>query len=281
MLIDGRAIAATIRADVAERVQALRDTGLPVALAIVVATDDESTNYYVRSLTRTAERLAIDARIIQVDRAAGADEIRTILSQVSADPAVHGVICQTPLPGRLRLEDVGEAIVPEADVDGANPTSIGRLVAGVPGAFAPATAAAVMAILDAAGVELAGRQAVVIGRSNVVGKPASALLLARDATVTVCHSRTVDLPGVARRADILVAAVGRAGFVTAEFVKPGAVVVDVGTNATADGGLTGDVDTVAVEPIARAVTPVPGGVGAVTTALLMSHVVDAAERAKG
>ncbi len=277
MLIDGKAIAAGLRAEVADRVAELRAVGVTPTLAIVVATGDESTAYYVRSLVRTAERLGVATRVLDVDRAATRDQIRETLAAVSGDPTVHGVICQTPLPGGLRLEDVGDAIAPTVDVDGANPTSLGRLASGLPDAFAPATAAAVMKILDAEGVELAGRRVVVIGRSNVVGKPVALLLLARHATVTVCHSRTADLPAVAREADVLVAAVGRAHLVTAEHVKPGAVVIDVGTNATADGGLTGDVDTAVVEPVAGAVTPVPGGVGAVTTALLMSHVVSVAE----
>lgn len=278
MLIDGKTIAAGLRAEVADRVKALRETGVTPTLAIVLATDDESTAWYVRSLVRTADRLGIDARVVQVDRQASREEIRSTLAEVSADPAVHGVICQTPLPGGLRLEEVGDAIAPAVDVDGANPTSFGRLASGLPDAFAPATAAAVLRILDAEGIELAGRRVVVIGRSNVVGKPVALMLLARHATVTMCHSRTADLPAVARGADVLVAAVGRAHLVTAEYVKPGAIVIDVGTNATPDGGLTGDVDTVAVEPVAAAVTPVPGGVGAVTTALLMSHVVTAAGR---
>lgn len=280
MLIDGKAIAAELRAELAERVAALRAAGVAPRLVIVVATDDESTSYYVRSLERAAERLAIDARTVQVERDASAERLRAVLAEASADPDVHGVICQTPLPGGLSLGDVGDAISPAVDVDGANPTSLGRLAAGLPGAFAPATAAAVMRILDAHGVALVGRRAVVIGRSNVVGKPAALLLLAKHATVTVCHSRTERLAEVAREADVLVAAVGQAHMVTGAFVKPGAVVIDVGTNATSDGKLAGDVDTAAVEPIASAVTPVPGGVGAVTTALLMEHVVSVAERAR-
>lgn len=279
MLIDGRAIAARVRADLEDRIAVLREQrSVTPTLAIVVATDDESTAFYVRSLVRTAGKLGIQARTIEVSRTATREEIRATLEAASADPAVHGVICQTPLPGGLRLEDVGDAIAPEVDVDGANPTSFGRLAAGLPGAFLPATAAAVMKILDAEGVQLSGRRAVVIGRSNVVGKPLALALLARHATVTICHSRTSDLPAVAREADVLVAAVGRATMVTDEYVRPGAVVIDVGTNATEEGGLVGDVDTAAVEPVAAAVTPVPGGVGVVTTVLLMSHVVSVAER---
>jgi len=278
MLIDGKKIAAEIRADVAERVAALTAAGTQPTMAIVVATDDESTAWYVRSLTRTADGLGIAARVVELARDASRDEIRAALAAASADPTVHGVICQTPLPGGLKLDDVGDAIAVEADIDGANPLSLGRLASGAGEAFAPATAAAVLRILAAEGVALLGRRAVVIGRSNVVGKPAALLLLDQHATVTICHSRTADLPAVAREADILVAAVGRAKMVTADYVKPGAVVIDVGTNPTDDGGLVGDVDTEAVADVASAITPVPGGVGPVTTMLLMSHLVTAAAR---
>jgi methylenetetrahydrofolate dehydrogenase (NADP+)/methenyltetrahydrofolate cyclohydrolase len=279
MLIDGKKIAAALGAELGGRVATLRDRGLVPTLAIVVATDDESTAWYVRSLTRTARELGIEAHRVDLPRDAGRAEIRAALAAESADTGVHGVICQTPLPGGLKLDDVGDAIAVAADVDGANPESLGRLASGSTSAYPPATAAAVLKILAHEGVHLAGRRVVVIGRSNVVGKPAALMLLAEHATVTVCHSRTVDLPAVAREADVLVAAVGRAGMVTADYVKPGAVVIDVGTNATPEGGLVGDVDTADVERVAAAVTPVPGGVGPVTTMLLMSQVVTAAERA--
>ena len=201
--------------------------------------------------------------------------IRAALTRLSADDTVHGIILQTPLPPGATLEDLAGAIAVEKDVDGANPLSLGRLAAGLP-AYPPATAAAVLAILDHHGVELAGRRATVIGRSTVVGKPVAHLLLDRHATVTVCHSRTPDLASVTSTADILIAAAGRAGLVTAAHVKPGAVVVDVGTNPTPDGGLVGDVDAPSVAERAAALTPVPGGVGPVTTALLLRHTVRAA-----
>lgn len=271
MRIDGRKIAAELGAELTERIAKL---GRAPELSIVVATGDESTAWYVRSLLRTAEKLGITARRVDLPHDSDAATIRAAL----ADAAGHAVICQTPLPHGLSLADVGSAIPPEVDVDGANPVSLGLLAVGSDEAFAPATAAAVLRILDHQGIQLAGRRAVVIGRSTVVGKPAALLLLARHATVTICHSRTPDLAAVAREADVLVAAVGRPSLVTKEFVKPGAVVVDVGTNATEDGGLVGDVDTASVEEVAAAVTPVPGGVGAVTTMTLMHHVVTVAER---
>jgi methylenetetrahydrofolate dehydrogenase (NADP+)/methenyltetrahydrofolate cyclohydrolase len=206
--------------------------------------------------------------------------IRDRLASLSADDTVHGIILQTPLPQGARLEDLAGAIAFEKDVDGANPLSLGRLTAGLP-AFAPATAAAVMRLLDDHGVALSGRRVVVVGRSLVVGKPVAMLLLARDATVTVCHSRTVDLPARTAEADVLVAAVGRPRMLGAGHVRPGAVVIDVGTTPDESGALVGDVDTAAVIGRAGAVTPVPGGVGPVTTALLLLNTVTAAEAGSG
>ncbi|GAA4214505.1 bifunctional 5,10-methylenetetrahydrofolate dehydrogenase/5,10-methenyltetrahydrofolate cyclohydrolase [Actinocatenispora rupis] len=268
--IDGRAIAAALRAELADRVAAA-----PVrpCLAVVVPTDDEGTAWYVRQLRRTAERLGVECRVIGPP--VPAERLVAELTALSADPGVHGVLCQTPLPAGLTPVEVGLAIDVAKDVDGANPLSAGLLAAGAP-AYAPATAAAVLAILRAEAVPLAGRHAVVVGRSTVVGRPAATLLLAQQATVTVCHSRTADLAEHTRRADVLVAAVGRAGLIGAAHVAPGAVVVDVGTNPTADGGLVGDVRTEEVAEVAAAITPVPGGVGPVTTAVLLSQVVAAA-----
>jgi methylenetetrahydrofolate dehydrogenase (NADP+)/methenyltetrahydrofolate cyclohydrolase len=239
----------------------------------VVATDDESTAWYVRSIAGAATKTGIRCDVVHVDQEP--ERIRTRLAELSADPAVHGVMLQTPLPAGATLEDLAGAIDPDKDVDGANPVSLGRLSAGLP-AFVPATAAAVLALLDHYEVPLAGRDAVVVGRSTVVGKPVAALLLGRDATVTVCHSRTRNLAEHTLPAEVLVVAAGRAGLINAQHVGPGAVVIDVGTNPSADGGLAGDVDQAAVIGLAGGLTPVPGGVGPVTTALLLRHVVDAA-----
>jgi methylenetetrahydrofolate dehydrogenase (NADP+) / methenyltetrahydrofolate cyclohydrolase len=272
-LIDGRAIAKAILDTVAADVAGLRAAGTTPTLAIVVPTDDEATAWYVRSIARTAAKAEIEVR--RIDRYdASEEELTALLDELSADPGVHGVICQTPLPKGITLDQVGQHIAVAKDVDGANPESLGRLAAGLP-AFAPATAQAVVEILKREGTPLVGADVTVVGRSNVVGKPAALLLLAEHATVTVCHSRTRDLAGHTRRADILVAAIGRAQMLGAEHVKPGAVVIDVGTNPTDDGQLVGDVDTGAVEPVAAAVTPVPGGVGPVTTALLLANTVAA------
>jgi methylenetetrahydrofolate dehydrogenase (NADP+) / methenyltetrahydrofolate cyclohydrolase len=278
-LIDGRAIAAAIGQDVTARAAALRASAGAVAptLAVVVPTSDEAALWYVRSIGRAAGRTGVDCRVLQLSEPSEA-ELRTTLRDLSADDTVHGVICQTPLPAGLSLSEVGGDIDPAKDVDGASPVSLGRLAAGLP-AFAPATAAAVLEILRREQTPLTGARAVVVGRSIVVGKPVALLLLAENATVTVCHSRTADLAEICSGADVLVAAVGRAGLIGADFVKPGAVVIDVGTNPTADGGLVGDVDASAVAGRAARLTPVPGGVGPVTTMLLLRHVVTAAEAA--
>jgi methylenetetrahydrofolate dehydrogenase (NADP+) / methenyltetrahydrofolate cyclohydrolase len=267
--IDGRAIAARLRDDVIEAAKQLTVTP---TLAVVVPTDDEATAWYVRSIARTAEKVGIQCVVLTPDDVPGE------LARLSADPDVHGVICQTPLPPGLTLAEAGGHIAVEKDVDGANPASLGRLAAGLP-AYAPATAEAVVEILRQENIALPGVAVTVVGRSTVVGKPAALLLLAENATVTVAHSKTADLPAVCRGADVLVAAVGRAGLITDEHIKPGAVVIDVGTNPTADGGLAGDVSPDVRHP--SALTPVPGGVGPVTTMLLLRNTVRAAHHVVG
>ncbi|MEU5694092.1 bifunctional 5,10-methylenetetrahydrofolate dehydrogenase/5,10-methenyltetrahydrofolate cyclohydrolase [Actinosynnema sp. NPDC020468] len=244
-------------------------------LAVLVPTRDEATAWYVRSIERAARKVGIACRVVQLDDPTPA-EVAARLDALSADPSVHGVICQTPLPAGVTLDEVGAHIDPRKDVDGANPASLGRLAAGLP-TYPPATAAAVLEVLRHERVPLEGAHAVVVGRSTVVGKPAALLLLEENATVTVCHSRTADLAAVTSSADVLVVAVGRPGFVGAEHVKPGAFVVDVGTNPTPDGSLVGDVDHAAVAPVAGRLTPVPGGVGPVTTAMLLRHTANAAQ----
>jgi methylenetetrahydrofolate dehydrogenase (NADP+) / methenyltetrahydrofolate cyclohydrolase len=275
-LIDGRPLAAAIRGETEAGAAELRGRGLVPKLGALVATDDPATAWYVRSIAKAAEQVGI--AVEQVTLEGASPDVAGTLEALSARGDVHGIICLTPLPEGLTLAGVAEHIAPAKDVDGASPLSLGRLAAGLP-AFAPATAQAVMEILAHEQTPLNGAEAVVVGRSIVVGKPLSLLLLAEHATVTVCHSRTRDLPEVASRADVLVAAVGRPQLVGAGYVKEGAVVIDVGTNATEDGGLVGDVDTAAVEPVAAGVTPVPGGVGPVTTAILLRNVVTAARAA--
>ncbi|MEV5888890.1 bifunctional 5,10-methylenetetrahydrofolate dehydrogenase/5,10-methenyltetrahydrofolate cyclohydrolase [Nonomuraea fuscirosea] len=269
--LTGRDLAAAIRT----QTQAEAGSGTQPRLAVVVATADEASLWYVRSIAKAAAAAGIACDLVDLGPQAAPERIGETLARLSADAGVHGVMLQTPLPAGASAQELAAAIDPRKDVDGANPLSLGRLAAGLP-AFPPATAAAVMALLDHHGVELAGRRAVVVGRSTVVGKPLAHLLLDRHATVTVCHSRTRDLASVTSQAEVLVAAVGRAGLIGAAHVGPGAVVIDVGTNPTDDGGLTGDVDFAAVAEVAGALTPVPGGVGPVTTALLLRHVARAA-----
>ncbi|MEV0260266.1 bifunctional 5,10-methylenetetrahydrofolate dehydrogenase/5,10-methenyltetrahydrofolate cyclohydrolase [Streptomyces sp. NPDC050617] len=275
--LNGKELAASLRASTAAEAARLTAAGSPPRLAVVVATADESSAWYVRSIAKAAAKAGIGCDVVDLGEHAAPDAIRAKLAELSADPGVHGVILQTPLPEGASLEELAGAIAFEKDVDGANPLSLGRLAAGLP-AFAPATAEAVVRILEHHRVELTGRHVAVVGRSNVVGKPAAHLLLDKNATVTVCHSRTKDLAAVTSAADVVVAAVGRAGLIGAEHVRAGAVVVDVGTNPTEDGGLTGDVDAASVAERAGALTPVPGGVGPVTTALLLQHTVRAAAR---
>ena len=281
--LSGREPAAEIRAATAARAAELTAAGRTPRLAVVTATADEASAWYVRLLVTTATKAGIACDVTDLipndpdrpeSQAATAVGIREALTTLSGDPAVHGILLQTPLPGGTPLAELAGFIDPAKDVDGANPVSLGRLMTGLPG-FAPATAAAVLALLDHHQVALSGRRAVVVGRSAVVGKPVAQLLLSRDATVTVCHSRTRDLASVTATAEILVVAAGRAGLIGPEHVAAGATVIDVGTNALADGGLAGDVSP-DVAAVAGALSPVPGGVGPVTTALLLSHVTEAA-----
>jgi methylenetetrahydrofolate dehydrogenase (NADP+)/methenyltetrahydrofolate cyclohydrolase len=277
--LPGNDVAAVLRGRAAELVADSAANGRTVRLAVVIATADESAGWYVRSLSQAASRLGISCEVTDLGADAPAPRIAAELAELSAQPGVHGIILQTPLPAESRLAELAGGIAPPKDVDGANPVSLGRLTMGLP-AFASATAQAVLALLDHYGVALAGQRAVVVGRSAVVGKPVAQLLLARNATVTVCHSRTPDLPAVTREADVLVVAAGRPGLIRAEHIRRGAVVVDVGTNPSADGGLTGDVDAVGVASVAGALSPVPGGLGPVTTAQLLLNTATAAAAAR-
>ena len=277
VLIRGAKFARAIKKDSKARIAALADKGVTPTMAVVMPTDDEATAWYVNSIVRAASKAGIECRVDKLAEATKAS-ICARLDELSADASVHGIICQTPLPAGVKLTDVAPHIAVAKDIDGANPESLGRLASGLP-AFPPATSEAVVEILRRAEVPLSGATVTVVGRSNVVGKPAALLLTAENATVRICHSRTRDLAAACREADVVVAAVGRAKLIGAEHVREGAIVIDVGTNPTEDGGLVGDVDQAAVESKVAGVTPVPGGVGPVTTALLLRHVVDAAEAA--
>lgn len=275
--LSGAPVAAAIRAETADIVSALRLEGTVPRLAVVVATDNGATLWYVRSIARAAEKAHISCDVIDLGPGATAEELASTLDRLSADPDVHGIILQVPLPAGTHAEDLAAHIAAEKDVDGANPLSLGRLTAGQE-AFAPATARAVTEILAHYEVPLPGTHVVVVGRSAVVGKPLLQLLLKQDATVTMCHSRSRPLARYTEGADVVVAAVGVPGLLTGGHIRSGAVVVDVGTNVLPDGALVGDVDPASVAESAGALTPVPGGVGTVTTALLIQHTAQAALR---
>ena len=279
-LIDGAAIAREVRAGVARRAARLAAAGHVPGLAVILVGDDPASQVYVRNKIKACA----EAGIRSIHETYPADLAESALldriASLNADDAVHGILVQMPLPPHISAQRVIEAIDAGKDVDGYSVESAGRLLAGLPG-FKPCTPWGCMRLIESTGIALRGKHAVVIGRSNTVGKPMALLLLQADATVTVCHSRTADLAEHSRRADVVVAAVGRANTLTADMVKPGAVVIDVGMNRNAAGKLCGDVDFAGVAQVAGAITPVPGGVGPMTIAMLLSNTVDAAERAAG
>lgn len=282
-LIDGKETAKKIREGVAAEVEALRaKTGVTPGLAVILVGEDPASKVYVRNKKRACKNCGMLSREILMPEETTQEELLERIAELNADPAIHGILVQMPLPKHISADAVIHAISPEKDVDAFHPENVGRIVSGKYD-LAPCTPAGVMALLDAYGIDPAGKECVVVGRSDIVGKPMSMLLLHRHATVTVCHSRTKDLAGVCRRADILVAAVGRAGLITADMVKEGAVVIDVGINrVTGEDGesrLTGDVDFENVAPKASFITPVPGGVGPMTIAMLMMNTLTAARKA--
>ncbi|MGO4591876.1 bifunctional 5,10-methylenetetrahydrofolate dehydrogenase/5,10-methenyltetrahydrofolate cyclohydrolase [Paenarthrobacter sp. 2TAF44] len=274
-VLSGKGLAALIQQRAQDEARLLEYEGQRPSLAVVVATDDESTHWYVRSIERAAERAGIGCRILDLGHDATEQVLASVLKDLSAEPSVNGIILQTPLPAGVRTDGLVGLIAPEKDIDGANPLSLGRLAVGQP-AFAPATAQAVVELLEHFQVPLAGRNVAVVGRSAVVGKPLSLLLLEKDATVTICHSKSGVLERYTRPADVVVVAAGRTGLLTSSHVSPASVVIDVGTNVLPDGSLVGDVDEASVTGVAAALTPVPGGVGSVTTALLLLHTAEAA-----
>jgi methylenetetrahydrofolate dehydrogenase (NADP+) / methenyltetrahydrofolate cyclohydrolase len=274
-LLSGKPLAKLIQQQATAQATALAEEGTRPTLAVVVATEDSSTHWYVRSIERAAENAGIGCRIIDVGHDATEQVLVAVLKDLSADPAFHGIILQTPLPPGVKTQALVRYIAPEKDIDGANPLSLGLLAVGER-AFAPATARAVVEILDHFDIPVAGRSVVVVGRSTVVGKPLSLLLLQKDATTTVCHSRSGPLGKYTKAADVVVVAAGRTGLLTGTDVSDHSVVIDVGTNVLSDGSLAGDVDEASVRPVAAALTPVPGGVGSVTTALLLLHTAEAA-----
>ena len=279
-LIDGKAISAEWRQEAALRVARLLDQGIVPGLAVVLVGDDAASQVYVRNKARACESIGMHSEVHLLPADTPEAKVLALVQRLNGDARIHGILVQLPLPRAIDTRAVIEAIAPHKDVDGFDLHNVGALVVGEP-AFRPCTPWGVMKLLEHEGITVEGREAVVIGRSAIVGKPMALMLLAAGATVTICHSKTRDLDSVARRADILVAAVGRAGLVTADMVKPGAVVIDVGVNRTAAGTLVGDVDFEGVRAVASAITPVPGGVGPMTIAMLLVQTVHAAERSAG
>ena len=280
-LLSGKELAAAVKQRAAGKAAAFTAGGCQPRLAVLLVGEDPASATYVRGKARDCAECGIASDVYRLPEDTGEAELLARVAALNSDPAVHGILVQLPLPPHIRETAVLETIAPEKDVDGFTPVNTGRLAAGqMENCFVPCTPAGCMEMLRAAGVDPAGKRAVVLGRSNIVGKPMAMLLTAADATVTLCHSKTQDLAALCRGADILVAAVGRAGFVTADMVKPGAVVLDVGINRTADGKLCGDVDFAGVQPVAGFLTPVPGGVGLMTRAMLMENTVEAARRSQ-
>ena len=273
-ILDGKSLAAELRAGVKRRVALLAQRGGRPGLAVILAGEDPASRIYVRNKARACEETGIASRILQLPGDVAEAALVGEIAKLNADPAIHGILVQLPLPGHLDAGRVLAAVSPAKDVDGFHLENLGALVAGRP-RLVPCTPAGVIRLIDRAGVAIAGRHAVVIGRSNIVGKPLALLLLQRDATVTVCHSKSHDLENFARSADILVAAVGRAKLVTGLMVKPGACVIDVGMNRLADGSLAGDVDFAPAAEVAGWITPVPGGVGPMTIAMLLENCLTA------
>ena len=279
-VIDGRAVAQELRAEEAVRVARLRAAGITPGLAVVIVGENAASKVYVRNKTLACEAIGIHSQVHALDESTTQAQLVAFVRRLNADPAVHGILVQLPLPKHLDARAVIETVDPAKDVDGFHYQNIGALVVG-DAAFYPCTPWGVMKLLEHEGVALEGRHAVVVGRSNIVDKPMALMLLHAGATVTVCHSKTPDLAAMTRQGDILVAAVGRARLIRGDMVKPGAVVIDVGVNRLPDGKLAGDVDFDSVAPVAAAITPVPGGVGPMTIAMLLRNTVRSAEREAG
>ncbi len=276
-LIDGRAVAKAFKEEIAERTQVMIAGGVTPHLAVVLVGENPASQVYVRNKENGCIKAGIRSTVIRLAETCTQQALEDTVTQLNEDASVHGILVQLPLPRHLDEARVLRLIDPDKDVDGFHAMNSGRLMNGQPG-FVPCTPLGVMQLLKAYGVDPTGKHAVVIGHSNIVGKPMAMLLLAANATVTVCHSRTQNLAEITRQADILVAAVGRANFVTADMVKPGAAVIDVGINRV-DGKLVGDVDFDAVSEVAGYITPVPGGVGQMTIAMLLANTLDAAAKA--
>lgn len=275
-IIDGKAVSARLRREMTAEVAAMKEAGIVPGLAVVLVGEDPASQVYVRNKIRACEELGIRSRDYRLPVDTTEEILLDLIEALNLCEDVHGILVQLPLPGQIREEAVIAAIAPEKDVDAFHARNVGKIVQGCYD-FLPCTPAGVLELIRSTGAPVTGKECVVVGRSNIVGKPMAMLMLHENATVTICHSRTRNLPEVTRRADILIVAVGKAGFITGEMVKPGAVVIDVGMNRDESGKLCGDVDFASVEPVAGYLTPVPGGVGPMTITMLMRNTITAAE----
>jgi methylenetetrahydrofolate dehydrogenase (NADP+) / methenyltetrahydrofolate cyclohydrolase len=278
MIIDGKQLAARVKAEVAEKVVALKARGVAPGLTVVRVGDDPGSEVYVRGKRKDCEEVGIVSVEHHLPATTPQAELLTLVDRLNRDPAVHGILVQLPLPEAIDEQAVIDAISPAKDADGFHPFNVGALSIGLPGVPRPCTPAGVMRMLDHAGVDLKGKRALVVGRSNIVGKPMALMLLERHATVTIAHSRTVNLAEEVGRAEVLVAAIGKPQLIRGSWIRPGAAVVDVGMNRRDDGKLVGDVEFAAAAERAGAITPVPGGVGLMTRAMLLVNTVELASR---
>src|SRR5512133_393317 len=279
-IIDGVALSKKLRADITTRVQALKARGITPGLAVILVGDNPASQVYVRNKVKGCEDCGFHSLLEKYDASMTESELLARIAALNADPAIHGILVQLPLPPHIDAQKVIEAISPLKDVDGFHVASAGALMTGLPG-FWPCTPYGCMKMLESINYDLRGKHAVVIGRSNIVGKPMALMLLQKNATVTICHSATPDLKAFTLQADVIVAAVGKRNVLTKDMVKPGAVVLDVGMNRNDEGKLCGDVDFEGVRQVASAITPVPGGVGPMTITMLLVNTIEAAERTAG
>ena len=272
-LIDGKAISQQIKDELKEEVAAFKKEGTDICLAVIQVGNDPASSVYVRNKKKACAYIGVESRSYELPEETTEEELIRLVEELNADDTVNGILVQLPVPKQIDEDKIIRTISPDKDVDGFHPASVGRLWIGEKG-FLSCTPAGIIQLLKRTGIEIAGKECVIIGRSNIVGKPMAALLLRENGTVTVAHSRTKDLKEVTKRADILVVAIGKERFITSEYVKEGAVVIDVGMHRDADNHLCGDVDFADVEPHTSAITPVPGGVGPMTIAMLMNNCVE-------
>ena len=275
--MDGKALSAKVRGSILAETEELKKQGVTPGLAVIIVGNDPASEIYVRNKERACEQCGFYSEKYALPEETTQEELLGLIAQLNESPAISGILCQMPVPKHISEQAVIDAIDPKKDVDAFHPVNVGKIMVGNFD-FVPCTPAGVMELLDEYKIDPKGKECVVVGRSNIVGKPMSMLLLHRHGTVTICHSRSENLPAICREADILVVAAGKAGMVGAESVRAGQIVLDVGIHVGADGNLCGDTRFAEVEPIVEAITPVPGGVGAVTTAILASHVIEAARR---